>query len=243
MVIDAHLHLTEEDVENNILQIMADNQIYGLVAATNPVESQWLRELAKGTPHVLPTYGLHPWVADRYDLAEMMPYLKSASCIGEIGMDSVWCDVDLGLQRKVFIAQMDVAEEKGCPVILHTKGQEKEVATIMDNYTMPILVHWYSCEDYLDFYMAKDCYFTVGPDVATSKAVQRVVKRVPVNRLLVESDGLSALEWVRGEKVEAGALPACLMETMIYVAKEKELSFDEVEAQMAENLKSWGIRI
>ena len=243
MIIDAHLHLTEEDVENNILQVMAENEIYGLVTATNPVESQWLQELAKGTPHILPTYGLHPWYADRYDLFQMIPYLNEAACIGEIGMDSVWCDVDLDLQRKTFIAQMDVAEEKGCPVILHTKGQEAEIGRIIQDYTMPILVHWYSCEEHLALYLQKDCCFTVGPDVATNKAVQQMVKAVPANRLFVESDGLSALEWVSGEKMGVSASPVCLRETMNYVSKEKGLSFAQVSEQMAANLKSWGIRI
>lgn len=243
MLIDAHLHFSQEDVENNIIEVMAENNLYGLVAATNPVEAKWLQELAKGTPHVLPTYGLHPWYADRYDLAEMWPYLMDTACIGEIGMDSVWCHVDLVQQRKVFVAQMEMAEKKGCPVILHTKGQEKEIAGIIADYTVPVLVHWYSCEGHLDLYLERDCYFTVGPDVKRNKAVQQVVKEVPLNRLFVESDGLSALEWVRGEKVAARGLPVCLREIMAYVTKAKGLSFVDVENQMAENLKSWGVKV
>ena len=34
------------------------------------------------------------------------PLLKNAPIIGEIGMDSVWCDVDLKIQKEVFEKQL-----------------------------------------------------------------------------------------------------------------------------------------
>ena len=57
----------------------------------------------------------------------MLPLLKQASIIGEIGMDSVWCDVDLEIQKEVFEKQLQLAKEWDKPVILHTKGQEKTI--------------------------------------------------------------------------------------------------------------------
>ncbi len=35
----------------------------------------------------------------------MLPLLKKAPIIGEIGMDSVWCDLDLNIQKEVFEKQ------------------------------------------------------------------------------------------------------------------------------------------
>lgn len=236
MLIDGHLHLSPKDIDNNIIEIMEENNLYGLVAGTNPIEWKWLYELCNRSKYILPTYGLHPWYSDKYDIEEIVPYLKGVDCIGEIGMDSIWCNIDLRKQRRVFIAQLDIAEDKNCPVILHTKGQEKEIAKIIKRYTMPILVHWYSCEDFLDEYLERNCYFTIGPDVKTNKAVQQVVKEVPLDRLLVESDGISALEWVKGRKVKTSELPACIIDTMDYVAGEKNVSFTRVKKQMIKNL-------
>lgn len=239
MIIDGHLHLPAKDIENRMLDMMVDNKLYGLMAASNPAEWKHLKKLSSTCKNIIPTYGLHPWYADQYSLDEIKPYLEDLICLGEIGMDSVWCKVDLKKQYDVFLAQLEIAEEKNCPVILHTKGQEKEIANIIKNYTMPIMVHWYSCDDFLSMYLERECYFTIGPDVKSNKAVEQVVREVPISHLLVESDGLSALEWVHGRKIEVEELPSYLIETMHFIAQIKGLSFEQVKEQMVKNLNAY----
>ncbi len=115
--------------------------------------------------------------------------------IGEIGMDSVWCDVPLSKQEKVFCAQLELASALKKPVVLHTKGQEKKIAGLIRNYENTYLVHWYSGEEGLSEFLELDCYFTVGPDVFYNPSVQRAARLAPENRLLVETDGCSAVKW------------------------------------------------
>lgn len=238
MLIDAHLHITRNDVENNLLKIMEKEDLYGFVAGTNPDECAWVRRLSKCQKRVIPTYGLHPWYADQFDLNDMNDYLQSCPLIGEIGMDSVWCNVDLSCQRKVFVQQMNMAEERGCPVILHTKGQEKEIGEIIADYSIPILVHWYSSDQYLDLYLNKGCYFTVGPDVLQNYTVQQVVKNVPTNRLFVESDGIAAIEWAQGVKSTTMDLPRVLKTTITYISEIKGIEKATVRNEMKKNLEN-----
>jgi len=238
MLIDAHLHITRNDVENNLFEIMEKNDIYGLVAGTNPNECAWVSMLSKRQKRVIPTFGLHPWYADQFDLNDMNDYLQGCLVIGEIGMDSVWCNVDLSCQRKVFIRQMNMAEERGCPVILHTKGQEKEIGDIIVDYSIPIIVHWYSSEKHLELYLKRDYYFTVGPDVMQNYAVQQVVKNVPMNRLFVESDGIAAIEWAQGTKTTAIDLPRVLRNSIAYISEIKGVEDATVQNEMKNNLKN-----
>ena len=56
------------------------------------------------------------------------------------------------------------------------------------------MVHWYSADHDLDGYLDLDCYFSVGPDVIWNPAVQQVAKRVPENRILLETDGMEAVK-------------------------------------------------
>ncbi len=117
-LIDAHTHLGS-DSERSERQ---KKQILSLVCASTPPEAESLLKTAK--PYLLPTAGLHPWQAASYFVNDMLPYLTACPVIGEIGMDSVWCDVPLDRQEEVFRAQLAIACQMKKPVILHTKGEE-----------------------------------------------------------------------------------------------------------------------
>jgi len=113
---------------------------------------------------------------------------------------------------------------------------EKEIAETIAPYTVRKLVHWYSCVDYLDLYLEQDCYFTVGPDHGENAAVREVIRRVPLNRLLTETDGLSAVEWAIGRKAEPDEIELVLRREIEAIADAKGLSCSETEAAVYENL-------
>ena len=188
-LIDAHTHL-ESDSERNERQ---KKQILSLVCASTPSEAETLLKTA--TPYLLPTAGLHPWQAASYSINDMMPYLTACPVIGEIGMDSVWCDVPLNRQEDVFRSQLAIARQMKKSVILHTKGEEDRIASILPEYPNTYLVHWYSCEEYLDQSLALDCYFSIGPDVLWNPPVRALAARVPIDRILIETDGMDAVKW------------------------------------------------
>ena len=129
----------------------------------------------------------------------MESFLHKVPVIGEIGMDNVWCDVPLDIQQKVFEEQLALACELKKPVILHTKGQEKEIAAIIRNYPNRYLIHWYSCDHSLEEYIDQNCYFSIGPDVWWNPATRNVARKVPSNRILTETDGLNAVQWAYDE--------------------------------------------
>lgn len=243
MLIDAHFHITKRDVENGMLNIMDEMQYYGLTVGTNPPECAWVSALAQHQKHIIPIFGLHPGYTDQYELKDMLTYIQSCRIIGEIGMDSVWYKTNLDIQRKVFLEQMNIAQERGCPVLLHTKGQEKEIGEIIADYSVPIIIHWYSSQRYLDLYLKRDCYFTVGPDVLINESVQQVVKDVALNRLLVETDGTAAVEWAIGKAVSPKDLPEILLKSIDYISKVKGINADIVQNEIVKNIKGLGVKI
>lgn len=191
---DAHTHfVNDEDLKQRI-----EENIISLVSNSTSEEINNL--LSKNLPScIIPTFGVHPWNADKLTVKGMMNYITSVPIIGEIGMDSVWCDVPLDIQQNVFEEQLKIAMKSNKPVILHTKGQEKEIADIIRKYPNKYLIHWYSCNDYLEEYINQGCYFSVGPDVWWNPATQNVAKKVPSNRILTETDGLNAVQWAYDE--------------------------------------------
>ena len=195
---DAHTHfVTDEDLQQRIEQ-----NITSLVCSSTREEME--NFLSKNAPsYIIPTCGVHPWNADKMTIDDMIDYLEMVPIVGEIGMDNIWCEVPLDIQQTVFESQLKYAMDAGKPVILHTKEQEKEIADIIRKYPNKYLIHWYSCENYLEEYIDQDCYFSIGPDVWWNPATQNVAKTVPANRILTETDGLNAVKWAYDEAPES----------------------------------------
>ena len=182
-LIDAHTHLGS-DSERSERQ---KKQILSLVCASTPPEAEALLKTAK--PYLLPTAGLHPWQAASYFVNDMLPYLTACPVIGEIGMDSVWCDVPLDRQEEVFRAQLAIACQMKKPVILHTKGEEDRSASILPEYPNTYLVHWYSCEEYLDQYRSA----AISPSDQTFSGTHPSALSLPASRRTAFSS--RQMEW------------------------------------------------
>ncbi len=60
------------------------------------------------------------------------------------------------------------------------------------------LIHWYSSLDYQQDYIDLGCYFSIGLDLKKNPAVWQLAKAVPIDHLLIETDGLHAAEWALG---------------------------------------------
>lgn len=232
---DAHTHPgTPEELSER-----CEGAVLSLVCLTCPPQAEaFLAKAAR--PYLIPTAGLHPWKAASFSLEEMKPWLLACPVIGEIGMDSVWCDVPLKLQEDVFTAQLELAAQWKRPVILHTKGQEKTIAAHLRRYPNRYLVHWYSCESGLEDYLALDCYFSIGPDVTWNPAVRAAAARVPANRLLIETDGMSAVRWAAEEAPSPETPPetvrGSLERTLAEVAAIRGLTPKQAEILTRQNL-------
>lgn len=200
---DAHAHIgSMAELEERLCR-----QIPSMISAGCSQEAGRLEEILEGQEKdrgtvpgfLIPTYGLHPWHASLDALKRMEPFLERSAFIGEIGMDSVWCEIPLGIQQEVFEYQLAFAARKGKPVILHTKGQEKTIADIIRNYPNRYLLHWYSSEFWQETYLEMDCYCSIGPDVWWNPAVRKLVQQVPAERILIETDGMGAVRWAYEE--------------------------------------------
>lgn len=227
---DGHIHLTKSDDE--LCQVIAEKDIYIMASFGTPEQCRTISDYKH--IHMKATVGLHPWYSEQYSIKDMLPYMDDAAIIGEIGMDSVWCKVPLTIQQEAFIQQLQYAREHRKPVVLHTKGQEKNIAEIIAKYPNTYLVHWYSSMKDIDQYLELDCYFTVGPDL-DDPAVQQVIKKVRLERLLVESDGLSAISWALHKEVSAKDYVQVLNNSLSKIAEIKKRPIDDVKQQIFQN--------
>lgn len=216
---DAHCHLSKEILSYTI------PKLYN-VANFNEYKIVKEHKLAYSC-------GVHPWHASVESLQDMLPILKQAPIIGEIGMDSVWCDVDLQLQKVVFEKQVQLAKDLNKPVLLHTKGQEKAILDIIKKYPNTYIVHWYGCTEYIEAYNEVASYFTIGPSIRQEEALRKVVKMVSIDKLLLESDGIDAVKWAVGNVNYLDALKNEIQE----ISRIKHLECEETERILDENFR------
>lgn len=148
--------------------------------------------------------------------------------IGEIGMDSVWCDIDIKVQREVFIYSLNTALEKDMAVILHTKGMEKEIYEIIKEYDLKFIIHWYGCSEYIDEYIELGCYFTVGPAIFFDEDVINLVKKAPLNRILLETDGIEALKWLYKKDISLDDVRIIMEDVLTEISKIKNMDREVV---------------
>ena len=206
MYIDAHNHLDFYGV--NIEKAIEEINTYGIITLANSmdVESYNMnKEYAKKSQYIIPTFGIHPSRAGNFngDLLSLIPYIEESKIIGEIGLDFLWVE-DRRLdnkQREVFYFILNEAIKRNKYISLHTKNAEHEICNYLEkeNYNK-VIIHWYSGPlDVLDKLIELGCYFTISVDLGYSSLTEEILKRIPMNKLLVETDGPTALEWVNGK--------------------------------------------
>ncbi|MGP1570361.1 MAG: TatD family hydrolase [Eubacteriales bacterium] len=250
MIYDGHTHIWtpvsgkdlgefEKDEVSEFKKMFSSLSYSGIVNSTNENEFYALKEIV----NAYVSFGIHPWQADKFTeenyhkkINELSKIYKEADAIGEIGLDSVWCDCTKEEQMRIFTMQLDMANEFKKPIILHLKGMEKEGLNEIKKYDFPKMIHWYSYENLLDEFINCDCYFTVGIDVLIDKQVSaQIAQAVPLDRLLLETDGTEAVEWGIRREVMPFELPDLLKESLAKVAKIRDMDEDELADKIEEN--------
>jgi len=207
MVIDAHNHLQDEWLAPHRETVLAALQGIGLGAAVvnGTEEADWpsVAALADGHPWVVPSYGLHPWFCARRS-AQWLDTLRSRldnesargrpHAIGEIGLDRWKKPLDFADQQDVFLAQLGLAVERSLPVTIHCLNAWGALHEVMQRHPVPargFLLHAYSGPaEMVDRWTGIGAYFSFnGYFLHDGKEARRdVFRRVPADRLLIETD-------------------------------------------------------
>ncbi len=231
---DAHIHFKSDDEAHLFL----NSNIKGILSVDKI--SDYKKYSKFKNEKLLFSSGVHPWFSDIVSLNEMIPMIEKSEIVGEIGLDSVWTNVDIEIQKKVFFEQLEYAKNNKKAVILHTKGMELEVLQAIKEYENKYLVHWYSSDKYVDEYIALDCYFTIGPSVLWDKTIMSIANKIPLNRLLIETDGIAAVNWAyEALNKEEYEFRNALINSVIKIAEIRNIKIDKLLMAIEENFNNF----
>ncbi|WP_300386632.1 TatD family hydrolase [Clostridium sp.] len=239
MYIDGHTHLDFfEDKIDIAIEEINKNKILTL-ANSMDIESYKLnKEFAKRSKYIIPSFGIHPWKAKDFkdNLEDLKRYIKESKLIGEIGLDFFW-EEDKSTykkQREIFNYILNESINHNKFISIHTKGAEEEIYNILKNKEYnKVIIHWYSGDlNTLKKLIDLRCYFTISVDIGYSELSEKILSMIPLDRLLLETDGPTALEWVNGEY----GYPSYIKEVYKNVAILKNISLEYLENIIEDNL-------
>lgn len=202
MYIDSHCHVDFPQLADQlptILQRMKQNQVAKALVVSVCLED-WPRliELVEQQPSFYASVGVHPGYEavpepTYEELVERAAHEKVIA-IGETGLDYYRLKEPLNWQRERFALHLEVSRDAGLPSIIHTRSAIEDTYGIMrelDAGQTGGVMHCFS-ENWNEAKRALDLGFYISlSGIVTFKnaeEVQEVATKVPLDRLLIETD-------------------------------------------------------
>ncbi|MCL7401529.1 MAG: TatD family hydrolase [Thaumarchaeota archaeon] len=238
MMIDVHCHLTDNVFQDRLDEIINEAKKVGVQAFISSSlgfkDSIKLLELSDYKT-IYPSIGLMPYQLEDYE--EVVELIEKNSdkiiAIGEVGLDyHPSINVDKNIQEKIFAEFIELARRLNLPLIVHSRSAGKYALQILfkHNAERTIMHAFDGSASHAEEAVKKGYYFSIPPSIARSQQKQKIVKRIPLENLLLESDA-PALSPVPGEINK----PSNIRISAEWISKLKSLSIDKVEEKTTEN--------
>lgn len=245
-MIDSHCHLTDEKHTYSPDQLIARAAAAGvgriITIGTDPEDHLAVLKICHAHPAVRCAIGIHPNYSHQVDESELprLSQTQSDPCVlalGEMGLDYFHKFADRNRQRHFFEYQLQLAAEVGKPVVIHCREAFDDFLAIMRGFpTVPAVVHCFT-GTIDEARRSLDAGFLLGfTGVVTYKKsdeLREVVKFIPADRMLVETDApYLSPEPMRKQKLNE---PALVIHTAAAVAQARGTTLDEIDRITTEN--------
>ena len=202
MVFDTHAHMNDRafDADRDAVMASLPAQGVGLLmnAGCSLESTKECIALAEKYDFAYASAGSHPDSADEVCDAVLEEYRKlcklhpKIKAIGEIGLDYHYEDIPRELQKKAFIAQMELAKELDLPVIVHEREAHQDGLEIVKQFpTVKGVFHCYSGSAEMAKQLV-DLGWHIGfTGVLTFKNAKKAIEAaqaIPLERIVVETD-------------------------------------------------------
>ena len=195
-MIDVHCHLTEEPLIDNLDAVLDEAAATGVRAIVTsgigPEDCRRVLEIADNR-YVFPSLGIEPYELEGYE--KVIDLIRKEKhrvvMIGEVGLDYYVAPRETrDLQQKVFIEFIELSKELDKPLIIHSRSAGKYAIDILiQNKAERVIMHAFDGKPSHAERGAKNgFFFSIPPSVARSEQKQKLVKRLPLENLLLESD-------------------------------------------------------
>lgn len=248
-MIDTHAHIDFEGYESRfddlIVEILSGGVEKVMIPGVVPQDFPRIIRLIEKYDCLYAAAGIHPSELKRVDdgweekVEEFASHPKVVA-IGEIGLDYYWDkdEENHNLQKEVLKKQVKMALERGLPISVHDReahGDTFDILSEMIHGEIPVIMHCFSgSPEFAERCIKQGWYLAFGGVLTfkNAKKTREVVKRIPMDKILLETDSpyLTPVPH-RGEENS----PAYVRFVAEEIARLKEISFEEVDEITTKN--------
>ncbi|GAB2197769.1 TatD family hydrolase [Sessilibacter sp. MAH4] len=251
MLIDSHCHLDRLNLApyggdlSKAIAAAVDRGITEMLCISISLQNRAdVLAIAEQYDSIWASTGVHPLdvqsgVASVEDLVQWTRHPKVVA-VGETGLDYYYDTETKALQQESFAIHLQAAGQENIPVVVHTRCAQEDTLNLIKahgNLESAGVLHcftetWDMASKAIDL----NYYISISGIVTFKNAddLRDVVKKIPLDRLLVETDSpyLAPIPY-RGKKNE----PKYLKEVAEYIAELRGVSFEELSSITSENFK------
>lgn len=199
-MIDTHAHIDSTlcDIDGEVVNAV-------ILSGANLETSKNNLLLAEKYSILYPAVGIHPTeLADDINLLEDLVKNSNSIAVGECGLEFIG-DFDKEKQEQYFRKQIELAQKYNKPLIIHARKAMDETVNILGEYkNLRGVIHCYSggkkrIKKVLE--LPGEWYFGIDGNLTYEVGLEEVVKAIPHERLLAETDSpLLTPEPFRGQE-------------------------------------------
>lgn len=236
-MMDLHCHVDLFPDHQEILNDIRQSNYYVLSVTTVPSAWEGTVKLTEGLKHCKTALGLHPQLAHqrKNELPLFDKLIGKTRYIGEIGLDgSRGYKEHFDTQLSVFKHILTKCEEFDDKILtIHSLNAVEQTLDCLNQFPKsgtPIL-HWFLATKKQVLEAAElGCYFSIGPAMLQSARGKKVISWLPIDRVLLETDGPFA-------KVEGQILfPSDVNVVVDYLGSLWDLELQSTLVQLRQNL-------
>uniref|UniRef100_A0A8C1QTR0 TatD DNase domain containing 3 n=1 Tax=Cyprinus carpio TaxID=7962 RepID=A0A8C1QTR0_CYPCA len=249
--IDCHCHISAEDFDSDIDDVIQESKKAGLVAllavAEHAGEFEKIIQLSQRFPgFVMPCLGVHPVQDPAHprgalpeDLDAALPlidkYKEDIVAIGEVGLDFtprvVNSDAGKDGQRQVLIRQAQIAKELKLPLNVHSRSAGRPTIHLLKELGVELtLLHAFDGKPSVAMEGVKAGYFFSIPPSIIRSDQQKLVKQVPLESMCLETDAPAL-----GPEKQVRNVPRNISISAEYIAKIKAVPLEKVMEVTTQN--------
>jgi len=243
-LVDVHAHICDPDFDEDRTDVLTRARNAGVEAIVavgeNLGDARKNVELAKAYPMLKVAAGLYPTVLDLDQADEMVAFIRlnrsDLVAIGEVGLD-YWVVKEKSqkeVQREIFKRFIELSKALDLPLNIHSRSAGRHAITLLlENSATRIQMHAFDGKAGAALPAVEAGYFfSIPPSIIRSRQKQKLVKRLPLACLLVETDSpvLGPIPAMRNE-------PANLSISIQTIAQIKNVPEEAVMEAVSENTR------